>query len=161
MPNVKSIAALYHLLRHLVKLRNISKYCKNTIVTFFSWELSKNCKVSSFVNILTNFLLVLLLFSSKIPDRLWMLSLRPQPILLQLVLYLPFSSVGWFIILVFTTSAGVPIVAATNPAQALRAIKTNLIDLKYLIEKFINKDNFSPWQYMSDMVVRQTRVSQY
>ncbi len=35
------------------------------------------------------------------------------------VYYLPFSSVGWFIILVFTTSAGVPIVAATRPAHAL------------------------------------------
>jgi hypothetical protein len=33
-------------------------------------------------------------------------------------IYLPFS-VGWFIILVFTTSAGVPNIAATNPEQAL------------------------------------------
>jgi hypothetical protein len=30
--------------------------------------------------------------------------------------YLPCLSVGWFITLVLTTSAGVPIVAATNPA---------------------------------------------
>jgi hypothetical protein len=35
------------------------------------------------------------------------------------VTYFPLLSVGWFIILVLTTSAGVPIVAATSPAHML------------------------------------------
>ena len=35
------------------------------------------------------------------------------------VTYFPWLSVGWFIILVLTTSAGVPIMAATSPAHML------------------------------------------
>lgn len=34
--------------------------------------------------------------------------------------YLPLASVGWFMTLVLTTSAGVPMIAATSPAQALQ-----------------------------------------
>lgn len=54
-------------------------------------------------------------------------------------IYLPFS-VGWFMILVLTTSAGVPRVAATNPEQALKFIAQNNIIM--VLEKTVEVKPF-------------------
>lgn len=61
--------------------------------------------------------------------------LQLDSLILSNYTYLPSTSVGWFIILVFTTSAGVPIVAATNPAQPLWD-KYKIKKYKYFILNF-------------------------
>lgn len=55
-----------------------------------------------------------------------------------LVCYLPLESTGWHIILVFITSAGVPIVAAIKPEQMLKYFINSWALAYQLAELLIN-----------------------